>query len=422
MIKTWEYRLYPTASQFKVFENTLKVCHLLYNFCIIQKRSHYNLIGKNLSKTLLEKIIALQKVHLPAFDYPYSQVVQEVVDRVEKAYENFFRGLKKKEKVGFPKLRKLSEYRSFTYKQNNSFAILERETSKKYKNLRLGKIGLVKMEHHRDIPVSWENVKQCRIVKKYNKYFVQFVIEIPEEKPLCKENIELGCDPGLENTLTFSNGRHLNPFKKHPNLVKAEEKVIKVQQELSENYEEIKELKKKVQTKSIKDKLSILFEKRKLIRKRLVKAWYKVYNIKKDCIFKKVLALARKCKTLYLEDTNIKELMSKKKNPHKNIRSGFQESSLSRIKQAILNIFKFHQQEVVLIDSYYTSQICSNCGKLVYKELEDRIHKCPYCKYEDDRDVNSAKAILKIGKGLLKILPEEIVKFNKHKNLIKEYC
>ena len=48
---------------------------------------------------------------------------------------------------------------------------------------------------------------------------------------------------------------------------------------------------------------------------------------------------------------------------------------------------------MVLVDPYNTSQICSGCGRLVPKSLEERWHSCE-CGTELDRDHNSAIIIL----------------------------
>jgi len=44
-----------------------------------------------------------------------------------------------------------------------------------------------------------------------------------------------------------------------------------------------------------------------------------------------------------------------------------------------------------------TTQICSGCGELVSKTLADRIHCCPHCGLEVDRDLNAAINICSVG-------------------------
>jgi putative transposase len=49
---------------------------------------------------------------------------------------------------------------------------------------------------------------------------------------------------------------------------------------------------------------------------------------------------------------------------------------------------------VAFVDPKYTSQVCSNCGVVRQKTLDERWHSCE-CGCELDRDTNAAKNILK---------------------------
>jgi putative transposase len=50
---------------------------------------------------------------------------------------------------------------------------------------------------------------------------------------------------------------------------------------------------------------------------------------------------------------------------------------------------------VIAVDPKNTSQICSDCGCIVKKDLSIRIHNCPACGLVIDRDINAARNILK---------------------------
>ena len=60
-------------------------------------------------------------------------------------------------------------------------------------------------------------------------------------------------------------------------------------------------------------------------------------------------------------------------------------------KQTIYNV------SVNLVNPKNTTQICSSCGELVPKALVDRIHCCPHCGLEVDRDLNAAINICSVG-------------------------
>ena len=51
---------------------------------------------------------------------------------------------------------------------------------------------------------------------------------------------------------------------------------------------------------------------------------------------------------------------------------------------------------VLFVSPKYTSQMCSGCGVIVQKELEERWHSCS-CGCSLDRDHNAAKNILQLG-------------------------
>jgi putative transposase len=52
---------------------------------------------------------------------------------------------------------------------------------------------------------------------------------------------------------------------------------------------------------------------------------------------------------------------------------------------------------VELVDARYTSQKCSQCGIIVPKTLADRVHLCPKCGLEIDRDLNASLNIRTLG-------------------------
>ncbi len=54
---------------------------------------------------------------------------------------------------------------------------------------------------------------------------------------------------------------------------------------------------------------------------------------------------------------------------------------------------------VLFVNPRYTSQICSGCGAIRKKTLDERWHSCP-CGTELDRDHNSAITILALGRRI----------------------
>jgi putative transposase len=60
---------------------------------------------------------------------------------------------------------------------------------------------------------------------------------------------------------------------------------------------------------------------------------------------------------------------------------------------------------ILKVNPAYTSQRCNHCGEMVPKDLAERWHSC-ICGEEVDRDHNSAKDILRLGREMLSAAPK----------------
>ena len=99
--KSFKYRLYPTKAQLRALEETLKECGWLYNELLAQRKLAYEELEVTLSKYQQLMLLPLLKEERRALSNVHSQVLQNVVDRLDKAFQAFFRRCKNGEK---PKL------------------------------------------------------------------------------------------------------------------------------------------------------------------------------------------------------------------------------------------------------------------------------------------------------------------------------
>ena len=110
MIKTFKYRLYPTKKQTEKLNWTLDKCRILYNSCLLDRKTHYEQTGKGLSRIDQQVILKNDKVQFGFLNDIHSQVLQDVLFRVDKAFKAFFLGqihLSKLEGWQFQFLRRL---------------------------------------------------------------------------------------------------------------------------------------------------------------------------------------------------------------------------------------------------------------------------------------------------------------------------
>src|SRR5215472_15328340 len=155
----YKFRLYPTRKQRERLQETLDACRVLYNAALTERRDAYNFhvrqhpgyydeetrrersreIGINYYsqanqlpdiKALCEEYTAL-----------HSQVLQDVLRRVQKAFDGFFRRVRNGEEPGYPRFQGKGRYDSFTYPQAG-FSLTHDS------RVCLSKIGSIKVKLH----------------------------------------------------------------------------------------------------------------------------------------------------------------------------------------------------------------------------------------------------------------------------------
>ena len=77
------------------------------------------------------------------------------------------------------------------------------------------------------------------------------------------------------------------------------------------------------------------------------------------------------------------------------------DASFGQFRTILKYVGKRRNVFVAEVDHRGSSQTCPNCRIEVRKELEDRIHSCPECLYETDRDIASAQELCNRGIEML---------------------
>ena len=160
MVKSFKYRLRPTKKQEQILLTHIDECRILYNQLLCARIQAWKNENKSLSQYDQTKTIPLLKQQHAAFKQVYSQVLQQVSQRVDLAFKGFFRRLKDKsktgEKAGFPRYKSQGRYDSITYPQFVNGCRLDD------KGLRLGSIGCIRIVQHRPL----EGIpKSCTITR-----------------------------------------------------------------------------------------------------------------------------------------------------------------------------------------------------------------------------------------------------------------
>ncbi len=143
MPKSFKFRLYPTKAQTTQLESWLETCCELYNAALSERRQAWKLERKSVSYLDQQNVLPEIKVIREDVAEIHSQVLQDVLRRLDKGFKAFFSRIKKGAKAGFPRFKGKNRYASFTFAQSG-FAL-------KGNKLQLSKLGLFKIKWHREI-------------------------------------------------------------------------------------------------------------------------------------------------------------------------------------------------------------------------------------------------------------------------------
>jgi len=143
MRKTFMFRLNPTRHQRTLLLRTLESCRWVYNETLAIRKNTWEQEQKTLSLYDTNKLLTAWKREKTNLEQVHSQVLQNVQERVDLAFQSFFRRVKAGEKPGYPRFRGYGRYDSFTFKQSG-FAL-------RGERLSLSKIGEIKMILHRPL-------------------------------------------------------------------------------------------------------------------------------------------------------------------------------------------------------------------------------------------------------------------------------
>jgi putative transposase len=357
MNRTYKFRLYPTTQQTTVLTQWLTTCRILYNNSLAERKKKWKTQKKSI--TYCEQANRLKDARKTNqfLKSVHSQVLQDVLRRLDKTFKNFYRRIKNDEKAGYPRFKGKNRYNSFTYPQSGF--ILEK------KKLRLSKIGDINIKLHR--PISSEGViKTCTIKNDVDHWYACFSVVLPDLHTRREIKNIIGVDVGLKSLLALNNGKTID----NPRWLRnSDKKLAKVQRR---------------KDRKVKGSNNLYKQNRKVGR-----LHRKIRNQRKDFHHKISRKLVDTYDLIVYENLKITNMV---KNSHL-------AKSISDAGWGQLMCFTEYKAEeagtlVEYVSAYNTTQMCSRCGKIVPKTLATRIHKCPYCGLVLTRDHNSAITIL----------------------------
>jgi putative transposase len=360
----FEAKLEGEEQQYRLLDEAIRTARFIRNSCL-----RYWMDNKGIGRYELSAYCAVLAKEFPWADKLNSMARQASAERAWSAIAKFFDNCKKNKpgKKGYPRFKKEQTHGSVEYK-TSGWKLSE---DRRYITFTDGfKVGTFKMWGTRDLHFyQLKQYKRVRIVRRADGYYVQFCID--QERKERREPIfkTIGLDVGLNHFYTDSFGQTIeNP--RH--LRKSEKSLKRLQRRLSKTKKGSKN--------------------RTKFRNKLARKHLKVSRQRKDFAVKLARCVVMSNDLVAYEDLKVRNMVR-----NKHLAKSISDAAWTTFRQWIEYFGKVFGVVAVAVPPHYTSQNCSNCGKVVKKTLSTRTHSCLHCGNVQDRDYNAARNILEKG-------------------------
>ncbi|AFZ46590.1 transposase IS891/IS1136/IS1341 family [Cyanobacterium stanieri PCC 7202] len=367
----FEYRIYPEPLQEQTLLDWLFVCKKVYNYCLAERKDWIKSRKSWVDRCSLNREYIIpadakypdyyhQKRQLteakktnPELKAVQSQVLQEVVGKVDKAFRAFHqRG------VGYPRFRK--KIRSMVFPQFKTCPIVDDK-------IKLPKIGSVKIILHRPIPQGFV-VKQVVVVQKASGWYAICTIQSEGNIPNPIADLSyssLGIDLGFKKIIHTSKNESID----RPRFLLDLQGQLKSLQRKLKNKE-----KGSANWLKVSRKIALLHE--------------KIHRKRKQYHYELSHHLCNQAKMIFIED------ISPKAWGKGLLRKHSLDFAFGAFMEILAHVAKKRDVYLLKVNKDYTSQTCPNCGTLTGKKpLNERIHHCSECGFTCDRDYASSLVI-----------------------------
>jgi putative transposase len=366
MIRSFQFRIYPSPRQELTLENWLYSLCQTYNKFLEDRKNHKNFGQKFTQYRQQYELPSLKRLN-PDLALVPANACQEMSGRLHKSFQSYFRRCKAGEASGFPRFKPFGRYNSLTLVQNGwKFAPGNKRCQGR---LKISKLGDMPVKDWKLLPED-SKVKQVTLKRHAGQWFAVFCCALPSPAPLPKTGKSVGLDVGLKTLVMDSDGKAYGDLRP---LRKRELKLRCAQRELS----------RKTKGSNRRQQAKVKF-----VKAHVSLARSKVYQLHQI-----VNELVRTNDLIVVEDLNVKGLREKEGPRARGLHRNIGLASWATFFALLSYKAEEAGRTLVKVDPRGTSQMCSSCGAIVPKDLSVRVHSCA-CGLVLDRDHNAARNIL----------------------------
>jgi len=372
--KGYKFRLKLRHGDKQQFTQFAGCCRFVWNKALaVQDGLFQNENEKILPKTKLMNLLPEWKQEHNFLKEAHSQILQQSLIDLDRAYQGFFRRLKNGEDPGYPRFKKKFVHDSFRFPQG--FRLENR-------HVYLPKLGWFRFYKSREIEGTPKNVTVSRDGSHWN-ISVQVEVEIPDSCPVREPSA--GLDMGIARFYTCSDGSFAEPLSAFKVL---EKNLAREQRKLSR-----------------KRKFSQNWKKQKA---KVAQVHRKIRDSRLDYLHKHSTALSLAYAVVYAEDLQVRNMSRSargtREEPGKNVRakSGLNKAILdqgwSEFMRQLGYKLSWRGGELIKVPAWYTSQKCSRCGHISKNNRKSQSRlECEACGLSIHADLNAAINIHTLG-------------------------
>ncbi len=374
-LQGYKFELCQNGEQARKMRQFAGACRFVYNKALALQKARREVGEKHLCYASLCKQLTewRSSAETPWLKEAHSQIVQQALKDLERAYRNFF-----EKRAAFPKFKKRGQYDRFRFPQGIT---LDNSNGR----IKLPKLGWMRYRKSRDVLGEVRNVT---VSLSHGKWFVSIQTERTVEHVVA-QGAAVGIDVGVARFATLSNGRPLeaiNSFRKHEARLRRYQRRTSRKVKFSNNW-------KKTQAK-------------------VQNLHYRIANIRKDFLHKASAAISKNHALVVVEDLKVRNMTASaagtSEAPGVNVRakSGLNKSILdqgwSEFRRQLEYKMAWKGGKLIAVPSQYTSQICPRCDHTSKDNRKTQAKfECVGCGFEEHADLVGAINILERGYRLL---------------------
>jgi len=366
--RAYRYELDPNARQRTLLAKHAGAARFAYNWGLARRIELYQQTKK--TTNAIEQHRELNR--LKKTDYPWMYEVskcapQEALRDLDRAFQNFFRGLKQGRKVGFPKFRKKG--RDDRFRLTGAIRVVGRA-------VQLPRLGRIRLKED---PCVQGRILSATVSREADRWYVSLTVEDEIPDPELVAGPAVGVDVGLTHfaTLVDEDGAiekisAPRPLARYLRLLRRRQRRHSRKQKRSKN--------------------------RKRSAVRLARLHRRIRCIRQDFLHKLTTHLAKTKRVVVVEDLSVNAML---KNPK--LARHIADMGWGEFRRMLEYKCVWYGSRLIKVNRYFpSSKTCSYCGEVLESlPLSVREWTCPGCGTHHDRDVNAANNVLTYGLAVL---------------------